>query len=72
MRMKFSVHTGHSDQHPDKAIWCKASDAASLMAQAASITSPQQIDALDDLSLKCMTYSVQDLQDVAMRLDEYV
>jgi hypothetical protein len=55
---------GHSNDHPDKAVWCKASDAAYLMAQAAAITNPQQIGALDDLSTKCMTYSVQDLMDV--------
>ncbi len=54
---------GHSNDHPDKAVWCKASDAAYLMAQAAAITNPQQIGALDDL--------VQDLMDVAARLDEY-
>ena len=63
---------GHSDDHPDKALWCRASDAGSMMAQLASMTAPGQIDAVDDLSIKCMAYSVKDLDDVAARLSEYV
>lgn len=64
---------GHSDAHPDAAIWCQASDAAAFMAQAASAKAWEELPdfSLTSLSLKCCTYSVKDMADIAGRLEEY-
>lgn len=65
---------GYSNDHPDKALWCRAADAASTIAKlsaAADQTQATQIANAEPLSLKCMLYSVQDLRDVAIRLDNY-
>ena len=45
---------GHSNSHPEKALWCKAADAASIMAELASLTAPDQLTAVSDLSTRCM------------------
>jgi hypothetical protein len=62
---------GHSDDHPDKAIWCRAADAASMMADVAAAPRLDRLPVLGELSVKCMTYSVQDLIDVYQRLNDY-
>jgi hypothetical protein len=62
----------HSNDHPDKAIWVRSSDVAFSWAQIAASTNVLQIAEAEDLSLKCMAYTVQDLTDVAARLDEYL
>ncbi len=64
---------GHSDDHPDKAIWCPADEAAAFMARVAGSTSASEVNAatISDLSIKCMTYSVKDLTDIADRLENY-
>ncbi len=62
---------GHSDDHPEMAVWCKASEAAAIMAQAATFTDPSQLRDIPDFSTKCMLYSLLDLNDVCVRLGEY-
>lgn len=65
---------GHSNDYPDKALWCKTTDAASLIAKIAAAGDPEavrRIAAAEQLCFKCMAYSVQDLQDVADRLHLY-
>jgi hypothetical protein len=66
---------GHSNDHPDKAMWCRSSDSGMAMAKIADMTDPSQMSSTlgdNDLSLKCMMYTVKDLEDVAIRLDEYL
>lgn len=63
---------GHSNDHPDKALWISSSDAGSNMADLAASTDFQAWLNGADLSTKCLTYTVQDLTDVAVRLDEYL
>jgi hypothetical protein len=65
---------GHSNDHPDKALWCKTSDAASLIAKFAAASEPEslsRIAAAEQLCFKCMAYSVKDLEEVALRLNGY-
>lgn len=59
---------GHSNDHPDKALWWRASDLGSIMAQIA--TDPTR--PTEDLSLKAMTYTLPELRGVLLRLDEYL
>jgi hypothetical protein len=60
---------GHSDDHPEKALWCKASDAASVFVAIAN--NPNLVPPTSELSLKCMAYTVQDINDVVVRLEGY-
>lgn len=65
---------GHSTDHPDKALWWRSADLGSSLARiaaSADYNAMQQISFNEDLSLKAMTYTVQDLQDAASRLDDY-
>jgi hypothetical protein len=64
---------GHSNDYPDKAIWCPASEAASFMGSLAMARTLVELPELSGsaLSLQCMTYTVKDLEDVATRLDGY-
>lgn len=65
---------GHSNDHPDKALWCKTSDAASLIAKVAAASDHEAVNrivAAEQLCFKCMAYSVKDLEDVAGRLFGY-
>lgn len=62
---------GHSDDYPDRAVWCKAADVSSMIAEAAAFTEPEQLHSMDDFSTKCVLYSVQDLNDVGLRLSDY-
>lgn len=65
---------GHSNDHPDKALWWRAADygmTSAKIAAAPSLTEITQVLYNEDLSLKAMAYTVKDLQDVASRLNEY-
>lgn len=64
---------GHSKDHPDKAIWCPASEAAAFMGLVASAQTREELPFLGEsqLSLQCMTYTVKDLHDVGLRLETY-
>jgi hypothetical protein len=65
---------GHSDDHPDKALWCRSSDAAFAVAKFAAANDQVAFNnavASDDLALQCMAYTVKDLENVAARLQEY-
>lgn len=64
---------GHSNDHPDKAIWCPASDAATMMAKVAMSRNINEVlnDPGNHLSLKCTAYTVKDLEGVAQRLEAY-
>jgi hypothetical protein len=64
---------GHSDAHPDKALWWKSSDlstSAAALAASATVEDVHKTEQ-DDLSLKAMAYTVKDLQDIAARLAEF-
>lgn len=66
---------GHSNDHPDKALWWKSADLGSAMAKFAAAPTIEEISKTvqdEDLSLKAMAYSVQDLEQVAIRLNEYL
>jgi len=62
---------GHSDAHPDKAIWCKSSDWAKHWAGINTAIHTQTAYTFGDISLKCVTYTVKDIDDVAKRLSSY-
>jgi hypothetical protein len=65
---------GHSNDHPDKALWWRSADFGSSVAKLAAVATVEdltQINAEEDMSLKAMLYSVKDLTDVAARLQEY-
>lgn len=66
---------GHSNDHPDKALWWKAADLGTFLAQVAAAKTKDEFDAVNaqsDISRKAMAYTVQDLENVAIRLDEYL
>ena len=66
---------GVSNDHPDKALWCRSADAASVIAKLSAAkdgAAALQVTIDENLSLKCMIYTVKDLQDVAQRLGEYL
>lgn len=65
---------GHSNDHPDKALWWRASDVSALIAKisaAPTLAIANEIAVRENLALKAMTYTVKDLYDVAFRLNEY-
>jgi hypothetical protein len=65
---------GHSNDHPDKALWWQSADVGLTIAKIAaapSMATMTQIAQEEELSLQAMAYTVKDLQDVATRLAEY-
>jgi len=63
---------GHSNDHLDKALLWKSGDlstSAAVLAASATVEDVQKSGI--DLSIKAMGYTVQDLQQVAMRLEEF-
>lgn len=65
---------GHSNDHPDKALWWKSADVGIVIAKIAAAPSVEAMNdfiSKEDLSLKAMAYTVKDLTEVATRLDEY-
>lgn len=64
---------GHSNDHPDKALWWRSTDWAGAVARMADA---KDIEALgkaytEDISLTAMAYTVKDLEEVGARLAEY-
>jgi len=65
---------GESNDHPDKALWCRSSDLTLMMANI--LSAKDQADAVvrnqgAHIWAKCMAYTVKDLQDVNARLELY-
>lgn len=62
---------GHSDDHPDKALLWKSGDLSVSAAALASSVTIEEIRKSDDISLKALAYTVQDLKQIAVRLNEF-
>ena len=66
---------GHSDDHPDKALWWRAVDVGETVAKIAAASTIEEVTSLnrdgDEICLKAMTYTVKDLDEVAKRLREF-
>lgn len=78
---------GVSPQHPNKAVWCDATDVAGLHAvlgrildnfadigsltPEAALVARHTYETVSDLSTRCLAYSVKDLEDARDRLREY-
>src|SRR5262249_13091374 len=63
---------GHSNDHPDKALLWKSGDLSTSAAVLASSQTAEDVQkSAIDLSLKAMSYTVQDLTQIVLRLHEF-
>ena len=65
---------GHSNDHPDKALWWRTADLGATIAKisaATTLAAAGQIAVDEDISLKAMLYTVRDLEGIAARFGEY-
>jgi hypothetical protein len=62
---------GHSDAHPDKAIWCPANAVRDFMVRVAIAGEKAALPEMLDISLQCLTYTVTDLEQIRGRLSAY-
>jgi hypothetical protein len=64
---------GHSNDHPDKALWWRSSDLGSVMANLSAAPTVEEVQRVagEDVSLKAMLYTTDDVRGCRVRLGEY-